>query len=462
MPVSTTETLPIEEILKKLEVAGPMTSAELLKFLIGDTDQLRVFQESVLRKLKYLSETTLNELITEINKKVRDPNFVKKMADPLGLTELQPEYKRKTSNILDESVRNISNELGKIKIKETDLNEDISKALSNKIDQIKIEDVDLNKIVADKINIIDLTSKLNLTTPPAATPAATPPVVIPAPATPPAATPPAATPPVAIPAPASSVLDSTKLSILLENLNKTLKSIQLKKTLKKEPTKITFSLEALKRLQNVTGFDRGLIKQLEQRILNDPSTKIKQSFIRKQGLGKRAIYETGEKSVNLSEKSLKNIFDSLNINNDDQEKLLFALSTESKEIKDELKGFKKGMLESPWAMLLNGLAKFFTDIFLLSSLAVGGGIATIIGKYFGPTILGWIDGLFGTKLAPAFDNITKPLQAMGNKLTALAAGVVALGSVFGYLAVAGLRLTTKLTGAALNFFIGKPLVVQRF
>lgn len=428
MPVSTTENISIDEILKKLEVAGPLTATQLLNFFIGDTDQLRLIQRTTLNRLEGLSRTVLDNLTSEVYNKLKDPTISKKMVDPLGLVELRPEYKRKTEEILNKSVQNISNELDKIKIKEVELNESLNKSLENKINQIKVEDVDLNKIISDKIETIDLSSMV---------------ASLPTPA-------PITTPPT----PASSTT-SPDLSTLLKDLNKTLKG--LKRKPKQEPTKVTFSSEALKRLQNISGFDKGLIQQLEQRILSDPSTKIKQAFIRREMPGKRVVYEPGEKTIGLNEKSLRSIFDSLNISNDDQEKLLFALSTESKEIKEELKSFKKGMLESPWAMLLNGIAKFFTDLFLLGTLAIGGGVATLIGKYFGPSILGIVDKLFGTQLAPAFDNVTKPLQALGSKLTAVAAAVVAAGAAIAYLGVAGLKLSAKLTGAALNFVVGKPL-----
>jgi hypothetical protein len=430
MPVSTTETISIEEILKKLEVAGPLTATQLLNFFIGDTDQLRLIQRTTLNRLEGLSRTVLDNLTSEVYNKLKDPTISKKMVDPLGLVELRPEYKRKTEEILNKSVQNISNELGKIKIKEVELNESLNKSLENKINQIKVEDVDLNKIISDKIETIDLSSMVASL--PASAPINTP------------------------PAPASTTTPSD-LSTLLKDLNKTLKGLKRKSKTKQEPTKVTFSAEALKRLQNISGFDKGLIQQLEQRILSDSSTKIKQAFIRREMPGKRVVYEPGEKTIGLNEKSLRTIFDSLNISNDDQEKLLFALSTESKEIKDELKSFKKGMLESPWALLLNGISKFFTDLFLLGALGVGGSLLGLIGKYFGPSILGIVDKLFGTQLAPAFDNVTKPLQALGNKLTAMLVGVGVASAAILALGVAGYKLAAKLAKAALSNLIGKPL-----
>lgn len=401
MPEANTSQILLEEILQKLQTSAPVSTDELLKMFLGDKE-LEQIRTNTLNRIRKISNDTLDFVVTSLQKELfNNPKRISEMADPLGFIELRKTYKDKSEKVLDDSLDNIKNELGKIKIDDLSLFEDLKK----KIDAIELP---------ENIKTID--------------------VPIPA----------AAAAPQIIPSPTvENKLDDetknvfSKIEKTLNKLNKSLKSVISKKPI--EPAKnVIFSEKALNQLSRVTNIDRDLLEALKGKIESDPTKKTLTTVTKKTGLLGRTIYETGDPKVQLNEASLKDIFKSLDITNDQQEVILAALLDITKDTNKELKETKKGILESSFFKVLNGISDFLRDLLAIGTLFLGGGALITIAEMFGPEILNFIDKYFGTDLTKTFESITSKFKNFSDTVNTVQKWLYAFGA--GLVTVSGLLL----------------------
>jgi hypothetical protein len=423
MPEANTSQILLDEILQKLQASAPVSVDELLKMFLGDRE-LEQIRSNTLNKIRKISNDTLDFVVTSLQKELfNNPKKIAEMADPLGFIELRKTYKNKSEKIFEDSLDNIKNEFNKIKINDLNLFEDLKK----KIDAIELP---------ENIKTID----------------------VPVPAPSPVST------PVINETKTENKLDKevkdtfTKIEKTLNKLNKSLKSIISKKTIEPEK-KIIFSEKALNQLSRVTNIDRELLENLKQKIESDPTKKTLTTITKKNNLLGRTIYEAGDPKVQLNESSLKNIFQSLDITNDQQEIILTALLDITKDTNKDLKETKKGILESSFFKILNGIADFLRDLLAIGTLFLGGAGLIQIAKWFGPEILNFIDKYFGTDLTKAFENVTSKFENFSNVVNTIQKWLLAFGA--GLVTVSGLLLygfsgAIKNVISSLGKFLFKP------
>jgi hypothetical protein len=399
MPQTTAETqqILIDEVLQKLQNMGPLSADDLLKVFLADAPELQQIKQQTLSRIRNISQATLDSIVNSLQKELfgAGSTIIKDMADPFGLVEVR-----------------------ETQIKETET------FIKNKWNEIKSE-LEKTEVSLPKIEEL-IQSEIKISTPTTSTE----------------------------PEKESPVIKETAIETneTLKELNKTLKKMQRSvsgRQVAKEPPKISFSEAALDKLRSVTGFDRKTIEELKQKIYEDPSKKITPNFKRRTGLFGKTIYETGPRTITLSSKSVKDIMDSLNISNDDQEKLLEALAIETKETNKEIKDAKKSIIESPLFKIGNAFAKVIQDLLAIATFFLGGAGLIQIAQSFGPAILDFVDKNFGTNLKAAFEGVLQPFEKFPEFFD----------KIKGFFVKVGLGLVTFVAGLKLTGFLLKTAIL---